>query len=63
MSLQPACLAEVYAQMFRPLAVTRRQFVGLLSSAWIDDFAAGTPIIRENSSAIGDRLSLLLSGR
>jgi len=63
MSLQPTCLVDVYTQMFRPLAVTRRQVIGLMSSAWIDDFAAGTPIILENSSAIGDRLSLLLAGR
>ena len=63
MALQPASLVDVYTQMFRPMAVTRRQFIDLLSSAWIDDFAAGTPIMVENSSPIGDRLSLLLSGR
>jgi len=63
MALQPPCLVDVYVHLFRPMAVTRRQFVELLSSSWIDDFAAGTSIIVENSSPIGDRLSLLLNGR
>jgi len=49
--------------MFRPLAVSRRQFIELLSTAWIDDFAAGTSLMLENISPIGDRLSLLLNGR
>jgi len=62
-ALEPASLADVYSQMFRPMAVTRGQFVQLLSSAWIDDFAAGTTIMLENISPIGDRLSLLLNGR
>jgi len=63
MALQPACLADVYTRMFWPMAVTRQQFAELLSTAWIDDFAAGTSIMVENVSLIGDRLSLLLSGR
>lgn len=63
LAVQPACLADVYARVFKPMSVTRRQFVELISTAWIDDFVAGTSIMLENASPIGDRLSLLLSGR
>ena len=45
------------------MSVSRRQFVGLVSVAWIEDFAAKTSVSRENVSFIGDHLSLLISGR
>jgi len=62
-AVQPSCLSDVYTRVFKPMAVTRRQFVELVSTAWVDDFTAGTSITQENVSPIGDRLSLLLSGR
>jgi len=63
MSLQPPYLADVYRRLFEPMAVSRRRFVELVSTACMDDIAAGTPIMTENLSPIGDRLSLLLIGR
>ena len=63
MSLRPACLEDLYGGLFRPMAVTRRQFVDLTSTAWFDDYAAGTSVILENVTPIGDRLSILLTGR
>lgn len=63
LAVQPACLTSVYAHLFKPMAVTRRQFLELISTAWIDDFTAGSSVMRENISPVGGRLSLLLSGR
>jgi len=63
LAIQPLSLSQIYGHLFRPMSVSRRQFVGLVSVAWIEDFAAKTSVSRENVSFIGDHLSLLISGR
>ncbi|KAK3600504.1 hypothetical protein CHS0354_007884 [Potamilus streckersoni] len=56
-------LEEVYAKMFKPLKVNRKQFRDLSQFANILLLAKGSVYAKEGNSKIGQKLSVLIKGR
>ena len=56
-------LEELFANVFRPLKVTRHQFRELTFHAQIKDLPNGATYALEGATHIGEKMSILLTGR
>ena len=62
MKLNPE-LEDIYVNLFKPLQVTRFQFRELYGQGHVKDIPMGSSYAIENENLIGQKLSVLVSGR